>query len=122
MRKIIFILVFALFITFVPVSYAAAKVGVGSKLSNGNLNLTFSNPNSAKSISYEMTYNRSGGQEGVYGTVGTKGKGTVLKKILLGTCSTRTCTYHKNISNIKVKVTIVYKNGKVEVKVIKVKI
>lgn len=123
MRKIILTIIFALaFLSLAHPSFAASsKVSVGTKLINGNLNMTFSNISKAKNVSYELTYNRSGGQEGVMGVVGFKGRGPIVKKILLGTCSTRVCTFHKNISNIKLKVIIKYLSGATEVKTYKIK-
>ncbi len=120
--KLIYLIIFFLFLAITPVTFAASsKIGVGTKIQNANLNITFSNLSKAKNISYELTYNRSGGQEGVVGSVTKKGKLPVIKKILLGTCSTKVCTLHKNISNIKLKVIVKYLNGSTETKSYKIK-
>ncbi len=92
----------------------AAKIRVGTKVSGNNLNLTFSNLGNAKKISYQLTYTRTGGSEGVEGAVGFKGKGPITKVITLGTCSAKKCVYHRNVKNIKVKIVTTYSGGKSE--------
>lgn len=73
---------------------------------------SFTNLTNVKSISYELTYSSSKGPQGAGGTikVGTKSK-NLSRKLLLGTCSGKVCTYHKNVKDIKLSVDFKLKTG-----------
>ncbi|OGY10513.1 MAG: hypothetical protein A3D26_00235 [Candidatus Blackburnbacteria bacterium RIFCSPHIGHO2_02_FULL_44_20] len=73
---------------------------------------SFANLSKVKSISYELTYGSAKGPQGAGGTikVGPTNK-TLSRKILLGTCSGKVCTYHKDVKNIKLSVAFKLKSG-----------
>lgn len=71
----------------------------------------FSNLASVKSISYNLTYDSARGPQGAGGTI-SKVKGSELsRRLLLGTCSGKVCTYHKDVGNIKLSVDFTLKSG-----------
>ncbi len=88
----------------------ALRVRIDSEQKNHFLNLYFSNLFFVNKISYEFAYNHDDGQEGIVGEIMPRGKVVVKKEIILGTCSAdTTCVYHKNIQNMRLKVTTNYK-------------
>jgi|SRR3989344_3469462 len=118
MKKLFALLLIAfsvLFVVFPAVADAAPKLKANQKIkvstykNTKQINITFSNLASASKITYELTYKRKGGQDGAGGSViPTKKQKSVTKTLLFGTCSARVCTYHKNVSNIKLKVKVWY--------------
>lgn len=87
----------------------ATKIKVYPALGTDILKITFSNLIFARKISYELTYNHSGGSEGVVGEFSPRRVKFVVKVIDLGTCSSGgTCVPHENLSNMKLKVTTKY--------------
>lgn len=83
--------------------------------------ILFQNLKKVKTISYLLTYKTGGRMEGVSGTILPEAvngaialnqiQPIVTRKILLGTCSQNSCIYHKNITDMKLKVVIDYKSG-----------
>lgn len=69
-----------------------------------------------KSVSYTLTYISDGVPQGATGTFNPMGKNQVIKNILLGTCSSNSCVYNNNPTNIKLDVTFTYKNNHIETK------
>ena len=110
---IVTLLLFSLFIITSPIKIEAAglknsaRIKVSAYKTAKDVRATFSNLKSAKKISYELTYTRSGLRDGAGGTIIPKGK-TVTKIVTLGTCSGKVCTFHKGVANIKLKVTTWY--------------
>lgn len=86
----------------------AARLRVATSRTVRDIRITFSNVKSAKKITYEVTYKRAGLQDGAAGTIIPKKNTDMTKIVTLGTCSGRVCIYHKNVSNIKLKVTTWY--------------
>lgn len=78
----------------------------------------FSNLNNASSVSYSLSYTTNGKTEGAGGQIDTKGKYSLSRTLLFGTCSAGVCRYHGGIRNAKVTVYITYKNGRTQTKVI----
>lgn len=71
----------------------------------------FSNLTNVKSISYQLTYSSTKGNQGAGGTI-TVGKNTKLSRTLtLGTCSGKVCSYHQGVKNGKLSVTFKLKSG-----------
>lgn len=118
MKKLLAILIIAFSVLFVvfpsladaaPKLKANQKIKVSTKKTTKQVNVTFSNLAAVSKITYELTYKRTGGQDGAGGSVvPTKKQKSVTKTLLLGTCSARVCTYHKNVSNVKLKVKVWY--------------
>jgi hypothetical protein len=75
---------------------------------------------STKAISYELIYASNGVDQGAGGSIPTD-KDSVTKSIFLGTCSFAVCTSHKNVSNVRLRITYVLTNGQTVVKNFKVK-
>lgn len=118
MKRLIAIL-FSLFIVFlltVNTTEAASKVknpAVVAKMAKNKrtASATFSNLKNVKSISYQLTYSSTKGNQGASGTI-TTGKSTSLSRtITLGTCSNKVCTYHQGVKNGKLNVTFKLKTG-----------
>lgn len=71
----------------------------------------FKNLHKTNSVSYILSYNTNGKPDGASGTINTKGKFSLSRTLLLGTCSSGVCRYHKNITGLTLTVTANYKNG-----------
>lgn len=91
-----------------------STIGVYPRLRGDRLglNISFSNLNSAESVTYVLTYNTNGKGEGVQGGVGMQEGNSVSRQLLFGTCSHGVCTYHRNITNARFEVRAKLKNGK----------
>lgn len=72
---------------------------------------SFSNLGNVKAVSYELTYNSAKGPQGAGGTIKTGKQKRASRKLLLGTCSGKVCTYHKGARNIKLAVDFTLKSG-----------
>jgi hypothetical protein len=84
------------------------------------LNVSFRGVASTKDITYELIYASNGVDQGAGGKV-FPNEGNVTKSLFLGTCSTRVCTAHKNISNVRLTITYQTTGGQNVVKKYKVK-
>lgn len=131
MRKktvIIFILVIVAWLVTVPVegkllprfrrvsnsagSYAGILVAVRLRPDRRALILTLSNLQVAKSVSYTLTYQGNGTDQGVAGTIDSSLGTSVSRELLFGTCSSGVCRYHQNIQNMKLEIESDLLNGK----------
>ncbi|MFA5827752.1 MAG: hypothetical protein WC841_00115 [Candidatus Shapirobacteria bacterium] len=142
MKKNIPCLIFvtlATLIFFTPASAQAAKKRVfksgssGSNLSTGTpavylslrrdrlaLNMSFVNLKATKSATYELTYQGSGNDQGVFGSVKPTESGQ--RTLYFGTCSHAVCNPHKNIQNMRLSIKYTLNNGKTISKRYKVKV
>ena len=108
-------LIFAFSLAVFPAE-AASKVknpAVSASMAKNKrtVGANFSNLTNVKSISYQLTYSSTKGNQGAGGTI-TVGKNTKLSRTLtLGTCSGKVCTYHQGIKNGKLNVTFKLKSG-----------
>jgi len=75
------------------------------------LSVSFSNLQTASSISYELTYDSNGITQGVIGTITPSGQTIATRELLFGTCSKNVCTYHTNITGMKFVVTSTHTSG-----------
>ena len=82
----------------------------------------FSNLQSAKSVSYSLTYDTSTQPEGAIGSVSTTGPSSVSQELLFGTCSKNVCRYHTGINNMRLEVSYTTKSGKKYLKKYKIKV
>ncbi len=84
------------------------------------LNVSFRGVASTKSIAYELIYASNGVDQGAEGKVYSN-ESNVTKSLFLGTCSYRVCTAHKNVSNVRLRITYQTIGGQNVVKNYKVK-
>ena len=99
-----------------------SKFSVGAKLTGWKqyLNVSFRGVASTDGVTYELIYNGSETEQGVYGTV-KPSEGNVTRSIFLGTCSHGACVSHKNISNMRLTITYKTANGQTMTKKYKVR-
>lgn len=76
------------------------------------LNVYFANLNKTNEITYMLSYQTNGKDEGVYGSIDSSSGSSVSRKLLFGTCSSGVCRYHTNISGMKFEVTVELPSGK----------
>lgn len=118
-------LVFLFFLTTRGV-YATAPVGGISVTANIRAKkavvVYFKNLNRASSVSYMLSYDSKQGPQGALGTIPLKGKFSLTRELLFGTCSNKVCRYDTGIKNCVLEVTAKLKNGKKEVKRIKLRV
>jgi hypothetical protein len=86
------------------------------------LEISFSNLSKANNVSYVLTYQTNGMDQGAQGSVSSSSGNSTSREVLFGTCSSGVCTYHANITNMKLEVTVELANGKKTVKRYKIKI
>ena len=72
--------------------------------------ITFSNLQKVNSITYTLTYQTNGEDQGISGTLDSSSGSSVTRELLFGTCSD-VCRYHQNISNMKLEVVSLLPNG-----------
>lgn len=73
--------------------------------------VNFGNLQSAKSVSYVLTYKTSEQEEGAMGSLTLGGSSTTSVELLFGTCSKNVCRYHTGINNMKLEVSYTSKTG-----------
>ena len=76
------------------------------------LALYFGNLSKVKSVSYVLTYQGSGSDQGAIGSVDSSSGNAANRELLFGTCSSGVCTYHSNIVNAKLEITVEQLSGK----------
>ena len=85
------------------------------------LNVSFRGVAGTSGVTYELIYSSNGIDQGVGGRVSAN-EGNVTRQIFLGTCShNKVCTSHKNVSNVRLKVTYQTTSGQSVTKNYKVK-
>ncbi len=72
----------------------------------------FGNLSAASNVSYTLIYQTNGRQEGAGGSIRQDEGNTTTRELLFGTCSKNVCTYHTNITNMKLEVSGQLKSGK----------
>lgn len=99
-------------------SAVSAPRGVGVKVrfrpDRQALLLEFSNFDRIQSGSYELVYTANSVQQGAGGSIIIDDSG--VKTLLFGTCSGGVCTYHRNITNARLSIISVLKNGQTVLK------
>ena len=86
------------------------------------LTIYFGNLSKVKNLSYVLMYNGSGQDQGIVGSVDSSGGSTANRELLFGTCSTAVCTYHSNITNMKLEVTVEQFSGKKSLRRYRIKV
>lgn len=96
-----------------PVSSSGSPgVSVKLRLDRQALLVYFSNLNKARSVSYTLSYQTNGREEGVAGSIDPLSGNSASRSLDFGTCSSGVCRYHANITNMKLEVTIELVSGK----------
>ena len=103
---------------------AGNSVAISARLRRDRhaLNIYFSNLQRASGASYTLTYQTQGRQEGAGGSIRQDEGNSASRELLFGTCSKNVCTYHANITNMKLEVTGQLKSGKTFTKRFKIKV
>lgn len=99
-----------------PASYYG--VGVSPKLRGDRLALIviFNGLQNATSVSYTLTYETNGINQGVGGTIKSSAETSATRELAFGTCSAGVCTYHTNITGMRFEVVSKLTNGKTSIK------
>lgn len=137
-KKFLFIFLLSLFFLVLPVeakllprfagstgiSGGSASFFVSPKLRGDRkaLIVYFGNLSKVKSVSYTLMYQGSGSDQGAMGSLDSSGGNSVNRELLFGTCSTSVCTYHENISGMKLEVTVEQLSGKRTIKRYRIKV
>lgn len=113
--------VLSLSLTFFLSSGAEAKhqtsSGKSPKLSASlaknklSVSANFSNLANVKTITYQLTYDSNKGAQGAAGTIKVGKLKSTSRKLLLGTCSGKVCSYHRDVNNIALSVDFNLKSG-----------
>lgn len=110
-------LALTLSLTFFPSSILASHSrtpAVAATLAKNRLsvNASFLNLRNVAQVKYQLTYDSNKGPQGAGGTirVGRRNK-SLWRRLLLGTCSGRVCTYHSGVRNIKLSVDFTLRSG-----------
>lgn len=76
-----------------------------------SVSLYLANLQKTKNVQYQLSYLTNGKQEGAGGTINTKGKYGLSRKLLFGTCSNKVCRYHKKLKNAVLTVIVTFQDG-----------
>ena len=128
MRKVVFFS-FVMLIAFIfSISFLATQVEAKHQVSKASkkspalsaivaknkrsTTISFSNLSTVKSVSYTLVYNTSDkGQQGASGSLKVGKRTSESRKLLFGTCSSKVCTYHKGVNDIKISADFLLKTG-----------
>lgn len=84
--------------------------------------LYLANLQKTQNVRYELSYTTDGKSEGAGGTIASKGKYSLSRKLLFGTCSNKVCRYHKKIKNAVVTVIFTFQDGTTLTKTFKLRV
>lgn len=87
-----------------------------------SVSLYLANLQKTQNVQYQLSYLTNGKQEGAGGTITTKGKYSLSRKLLFGTCSNKVCRYHKNLKNAVLTVVITFQDGTSTTKTFKLRV
>lgn len=76
------------------------------------LELSFGNLNKVKNVVYTLSYNANGIDQGVNGMLSAVDGNGNSRELLFGTCSSGVCTYHQNITGMKLEIVTELPSGK----------
>jgi hypothetical protein len=79
--------------------------------STNSIKVTFLNLDKVSQISYLLSYNANGKDEGAGGSISLSGQTTDTRDLYFGTCSHGVCTPHRSIKNATITVTTKLKSG-----------
>lgn len=105
------------------VSYSSSPtVSVRLRGDRKALNLNIGNLRTASSVSYTLSYQTNGKDEGVAGTIDPAGQASIAREILFGTCSSGVCRYHTGITNAKLEIISSLNSGKRVIKRFRIRV
>lgn len=87
-----------------------------------SVTLYMANLQKTKSVQYELSYVTDGKPEGAGGTIASKGKYSLSRKLLFGTCSNKVCRYHTKIKNAVLTVIFTFQDGTTLTKTFKLRV
>ena len=92
----------------------SSGVGVSAYLRSDRLALVvnFSNLSKANNVSYTLSYQTNGKEEGIGGSIDSSGGNSASRELLFGTCSGGVCRYHTGLTNMKLEVTTELASGR----------
>jgi len=114
MKKILSLSLLIFFAFSAPASVFAANPSVTLSTSPDKhfINLGFTNLQSVTRVSYTLMYQNGATETGFTGGFKVMPKTPkALRRQILGTCSTKRCTYNKNPKNFHIEATFYLKNG-----------
>jgi len=83
--------------------FEKAETAVGFKIINIK---------NCENLEYEVLYKTNGLEKGIVGVIAVKNRNEVSRNgLILGTCSKGVCVYDKEITEIKLNITLIDKNG-----------
>ena len=103
------------------VSYSGLIISPKIRSDRQALIVTFSNLQKVNNVTYTLTYQTNGEDQGVSGTLDSSSGASATRELLFGTCSD-VCRYHPNISNMKLEVVSLLPSGKQTLKRYRIKI
>lgn len=83
--------------------------------------LSINNLQNLKRITYLLSYQGNGVNQGVQGSITPGEKISENREILFATCSKNVCTWHNNLQNMKLAVTSYFKSGAISTKTYRIK-
>ena len=104
------------------VSYSGLLISPKIRSDRQALVVTFSNLQKVNNVTYTLTYQTNGEDQGVNGTLDSSSGSSVARELLFGTCSAGVCRYHPNISNMKLEIVSQLPSGKQTLKRYRIKI
>ena len=104
------------------VSYSGLVISPKIRSDRQALLITFSNLQKVNNVTYTLTYQTNGEDQGVSGTLDSSSGTSVNRELLFGTCSSGVCRYHQNISNMKLEVVSLLHNGRQTLKRYRIRI
>ena len=103
------------------VSYSGLLISPKIRSDRQALIVTFSNLQKVNNVTYTLTYQTNGEDQGVSGTLDSSSGSSATRELLFGTCSD-VCRYHPNISNMKLEIVSQLPSGKQTLKRYRIKI
>ena len=94
------------------VAYSGVTASVRFNGARNGINLYLGSLNKASSVTYMLSYQSNGKDEGAMGTIYVSGENSATRELLFGTCSAAVCTYHTGITNAKLEITTELTSGK----------
>ncbi|MDH7476232.1 MAG: hypothetical protein QHH09_02035 [Microgenomates group bacterium] len=101
---------------------AGISVSVKFNSARNGIILSFNNLSRASLVSYSLSYQTNGKDEGALGTISPAGENSTSRELLFGTCSAGVCRYHTNITNARLEITTTLLSGVKTLKKYRIKI
>jgi hypothetical protein len=102
-------------------SFKGVSVSARLRADRKALLVTFGGLQNATGVTYTLTYQTDGKEEGISGSVDSS-VNSVTRELLFGTCSAGVCRYHSNITNMKLEVVSNLTSGKKSIRRFRIKV